>query len=140
MNFRTNTTRRIAAAFATSTCLAMATTGCDASADDDTLVEDVEEAGTEGLILGETVTITGEVNLLISSTSFTMGGGDTLVYGAEPFAVLPGDEVSVSGEVIEFVVAEVETRIGVDLEESLYVDYENELAVEAEDVTVVDGG
>lgn len=118
-------------------CLGFLVLGCTDDGED-TIVEQAEEAGTEELIVGDIVTITGEVQTVVSPTSFTMGGGDTLVYSADALAVDPGDEVSATGVVVEFLIADVETRLDFDFDDDLYIDYENELALEATDVMVLE--
>ncbi len=106
---------------------------------EDTAVENAEEAGNADLIAGDTVTIDGEVQERRSAGSFTVGSDSTLVFGADAPDVEEDDEVSVTGTVVEFVLLDVESDLGVDLDDALYADYENELAVQAVSVEITEG-
>ncbi|OMQ16427.1 hypothetical protein A7K94_0202545 [Modestobacter sp. VKM Ac-2676] len=130
---RSNRTRLLAVPAALA--LAMSAAACG---DDDTVVEEAEEAPGIQLVEGEQVTIEGEVQEVLDPTAFTVGADETLVYGAEAFAVDEGDEVTVTGDVTVFTVAAVEERYDYDLTDDLYVDYETELAVDSEEVVVTE--
>ncbi|MQA35973.1 hypothetical protein [Modestobacter roseus] len=113
--------------------LAMTAAACG---DDETVVEEAEEAPGIQLVEGEQVTIEGEVQEVLDPYAFTIGEDETLVYGAEAFTVEDGDEVTVTGDVAVFTLADVETDYDLDLTDDLYVDYETELAVESDEVLV----
>jgi hypothetical protein len=104
--------------------------------------EDVVEE-TEQLI-GQEVTIRNEVGQQIDDFAFTIvddeffGGEEVLVINAsgEP-TLLPEDiPLQVTGEVSEFVLADIETEYGLELDEALYVDYENQPAVIAQSIAL----
>jgi hypothetical protein len=108
--------------------------------EEDTAVEEAEEAGEEELLIGETVTIEGEVEERIGPNAFTIGADSTLVYGVDNFDVEDDDVVSVTGTVREFIIADVEQEFDLDFDDDLFVDFENELAVEAQSVVIVEEG
>ncbi|MCZ2817873.1 hypothetical protein [Modestobacter sp. VKM Ac-2984] len=125
----TNRTRLLAVPAALA--LAMTAAACG---DDETVVEEAEEAPGIQLVEGEQVTIEGEVQEVLDPYAFTVGEDETLVYGAEAFTVEEGDEVTVTGDVAVFTIADVEEEYDFDLTDDLYVDYETELAVESDEV------
>lgn len=100
--------------------------------------------------LGETVTVSGEVDDAIGPRAFTIGGqefygGDTLlVVSANPLptiadrpadeAVLTDDVVQVTGPVRRFNLAEFESTIGADLDDALFTAYDGQPAVIARSV------
>lgn len=111
--------------------------------DDETAVEEAEEADTE-LIEGETVTISGEVEVLYGPHAFRLVGEKptegTLVIGAntvEAQQMSEGDVAQVTGTVTEFVVADVEENLGIDLDDEVFTEFEEELVVTADFVDVV---
>lgn len=95
--------------------------------------------------VGETVTVRSNALEKLSPTTFVLSdqqfwGGDNIVVvnaSGEP-QVLPDDaEIQVTGEVREFVLADIESEYGVDLgDEDLYVEYENQPAIIAESMAV----
>lgn len=127
----TNRTRLLAVPAALA--LAMTAAACG---DDETVVEEAEEAPGIQLVEGEQVTIEGEVQEVFDPYAFTVGEDSTLVYGAVAFDVEEGDDVTVTGDVAVFTLADVEEEYDFDLTDDLYVDYETELAVESDEVLV----
>lgn len=111
-----------------------------ACGDDDTAVEQAEEAPGIQLVDGEQVTIEGEVQEVLSPNSFTLGGDETLVFSSENFDVDDDDIVEVTGTVQPFVIADVEQDFDLDFDDDLFVDYENELSVSADSVSIVEEG
>lgn len=116
----------------------------------ETDMEDMEEAenvtteevveNTEDLI-GQTVTIRSDALEVIDPVSFTVGDDD--FFGGEEILVinasgevfeLPEDDtkVQITGEVVQFVLADVESEYDLGLDPELYVDYENQPALIAE--------
>ena len=95
---------------------------------------------TEDLI-GQTVTIRSDALEVIDPASFIVGDDD--FFGGEEIIVinasgktfeLPEDdtEVQVTGEVVQFVFADVESEYGLNLDPDLYVDYEDKPAIIAQ--------
>ncbi|MFW6358621.1 MAG: hypothetical protein ACOC0N_05320 [Chroococcales cyanobacterium] len=105
--------------------------------------EEVAEE-TEQLI-GRTVTVRGEPQQTVGDASFTMaegevfGGEEILILNASgtPF-VLPTEdiEVQVTGEVAQFVLADVETDYGLDLDDEIYLEYEGQPTIIAESIAL----
>jgi hypothetical protein len=108
--------------------------------EEDTAVEEAEEAGEGALIIGETVTIEGEVEERLGPNAFTMGADSTLVYGSDNLDVDDDDVVTVTGTVREFIIADIESDFDLDFDDDLFLDFENELAVEAQNVVIVEEG
>lgn len=111
--------------------------------DDETAVEEAEEEDAE-LIEGETVTISGEVEVLYEPHAFRLLGEavteGTLVIGAdtvEANQISEGDVAQVTGTVTEFVIVDVEDELGIDLDDDVFVEFEDELVVIADSVDVV---
>ncbi len=100
--------------------------------------------------LGETVMVSGEVDQMIGTRAFTIGGqeflgGDTLLaVSARPLptvgdrptneAVLTNDIVQVTGPVRRFNITEFEESLGIDLDNALFTRYEGQPAVVANSV------
>lgn len=115
----------------------------------DEAAENVEQeelsSGAEGMI-GESVSIRGEVAETIGETSFTIaddqffGGEDILVINAsgEPFVLAEGNEteVQVTGEVQQLVIADFESEYGLDLDPDLYADYEDQPVIAAQSIAL----
>ncbi|MGF1478173.1 MAG: hypothetical protein ACFB4I_01600 [Cyanophyceae cyanobacterium] len=108
-----------------------------------TTTEEVTEE-TEQLI-GETVTIRSDVAAEVGDASFTLqsdeffGGEEILVVNATGTAILlPPDDtpVQVTGEVVQFVLADIESEYGLGLDPELYVEYEEQPAIIAESVAL----
>ena len=101
--------------------------------------------GAEGQI-GKTVSIRSEVAETVGDSAFLLddkqlfGGEDVLVINAsgKPFTLVDGDDtdVQVTGEVQQFVVADVDKQYGLNLDPALYVDYENKPVVIAESIAL----
>lgn len=98
-------------------------------------------SGAEGLI-GETVSVRGEVGETVDESSFlfenneVFGNEGILVINAsgEPLVLPDADDsqVQVTGEVQQLVIADVENEYGLDLDPDLYVDYEDRPVVIAQ--------
>lgn len=122
------------------------TSGSEEGADvEDVVEEDSETAPYNGALdsefydayqsyLGEEVTVSADVNEVVSETSFTIAGTDDttveallVVAEGEMAEVEPGLAVSVTGTVMEsFDLPTVEEDTGLDLEEDAYADYDGE--------------
>lgn len=106
-----------------------------------TTEEVVEE--TENII-GQEVTIREEVGSQIDEFAFTMGGGD--FFGGEDILVLnasgeptplPEDiPLQVTGEVAQFVIADIEAEYNLVLDDELYVEYEERPVIIAESIAL----
>lgn len=95
--------------------------------------------------VGQTVSVRGEAERAVGESSFLLqddqlfGGDEIIVVNAtgSPF-VIPNDEpteqVQVTGEVRQLVVAEFEREYGLDLDPELYAEYENRPAVVARSI------
>ena len=99
------------------------------------MVENTED------LIGQTVTIRSDALEVIDPVSFTVGDDD--FFGGEEILVinasgevfeLPEDDtkVQITGEVVQFVLADVESEYDLGLDPELYVDYENQPALIAE--------
>ena len=116
----------------------------DISQEEENVTTEEVADGTEDLI-GETVTIRSDALEVIEPASFTVadqdffGGQDILVLNAsgETF-VLPEDdtEVQATGEVVQFVFADIDSAYDFDLDPDLYVDYEDQPAIIAQSLAV----
>lgn len=92
--------------------------------------------------IGEEVTVSADVNEIVSDTSFTIAGTDDttveallIVAESEMAEVEPGLAVSVTGTVMEsFDLPTVEEETGLDLEEDAYADYDGENYIVASEV------
>ena len=92
--------------------------------------------------LGQEVTVSAEVNTVLTSTAFVIAGGDVpdlLVIGAQsPGDITENTVVRVTGTVVNFVIPDIERQFGIDLDDSLFVDYEQEHAIVASSVIILD--
>lgn len=97
-------------------------------------IEDIEENTTE--LMGDEVTVRGEVSQVQPGLSFTINeegffqGAEVLVINVsgEMLPEMTTDEniqLQITGEVGEFVYADVDSLYDLDLDPDLYVDYEN---------------
>ena len=101
--------------------------------------------GVDGYV-GEQVTLSADVNEVITPEAFTIAGTDDttvealLVVGATGNAELaPETTVEVTGTVQDaFVVTEVEEELGVDLDDALFAEWEQEPYVVADGVEVLE--
>ncbi|EAZ91523.1 hypothetical protein [Crocosphaera chwakensis] len=105
-------------------------------------LEGATGAGGEEILVGQEVTIRAPVKEEISDQAFVVqaeDGTDVLVINSpgQP-ATLPGDDtpIQVTGEVVEFVIADVEVDYGLELDNDLFVDYETEPAIVAESIAL----
>lgn len=116
-----------------------------AATPDQTNVSPEEVAENTNQYIGQVVTVRSEPIEKISPNTFTIeddqffGSEPILVVNAtgEPF-VLPEDDetdVQVTGEVRNFVLADVEREYNLGLEETTYTDYENQPALIAQSIT-----
>lgn len=123
-------------------------------------VEDVAESdpdendpGSE--LLGQTVTVSGQIDEIVDETAFRLGGdglaGDSVlvVSASEPFAHL-GIELTeelaeqdrvlqVTGTVQEFVEEDLEEEFDVDYDDELYEEFEGENVIVADQVETLPG-
>lgn len=104
------------------------------------VADDTEE------LIGQTVTVRDEVEATEEPNTFKLtddeffGGEEVLVINASgtPF-LLPTDgdtEVQVSGEVRQFVIADIEREFGFDLDPTLHAEYEEEPAIIADSIAL----
>ncbi|GAA2176986.1 hypothetical protein GCM10009784_25810 [Arthrobacter parietis] len=132
------------------------TSGSEEGADvEDVVEEDNETAPYNGALdsefydayqsyIGEEVTVSADVNEIVSDTSFTIAGTDDttveallVVLEEGTVEVEPGAAVSVTGTVMEsFDLPTVEDDTGLDLEEDAYADYDGENYIVASEVDV----
>ncbi|MBD1996258.1 hypothetical protein H6G00_06450 [Leptolyngbya sp. FACHB-541] len=95
--------------------------------------------------LGQTVSVRGEAENPIGEVAFVLqddqlfGGEEVIVFNASgtPFLLPEGeitDEVQVTGEVRQLVIADFERDYGLDLDPDLYVDYEDRPAIVAQSI------
>lgn len=115
--------------------------------DGNTTIEDLEEGTTDAL--GEEVTVRGQVEEIEPGMTFTLGaegfleGEDVLVVNVsgEMLPEMPDEqlELQVTGELGEFVYADVDRLYDFDLDPDLYVDYENRPVIFAESLTLSPG-
>ncbi len=95
--------------------------------------------------IGQVVTIRSEPLDVVGDNSFTVS--DEQFFGTEPILVinasgepllLPEDgvDVQVTGEVRNFVIADIEREFGLTLDQTLYVDYEEQPAIIAQSIAL----
>lgn len=161
---RPGRTRKAAAALLAASTLGL--TACSGTAGDEagTDVEDIVEddaAAADGPFegpydtafyedldsyAGEEVTLSADVNEVITETAFTIAGTDDttvealLVVGATEVADLaPEVTVEVTGTVQQaFVLEEAEEELGIDLDDALFDEWEQEPYVVAETVEILE--
>ena len=99
------------------------------------VAEDTED------LLGQTVTIRSDALEVVEPSSFVVGdqeffGGENILVvnaSGEVFELPEGDtEVQITGEVVEFVLADVESEYDLGFDPDLYVDYEGQPAIIAQ--------
>jgi hypothetical protein len=116
-----------------------------ASTPDQTNVSTEEVAENTNEYIGQIVTVRSEPIEKISPNTFTIE--DEQFFGSEPILVVnatgepfvfpeEGTEIQVTGEVRNFVIADVEREYNLGLEESAYVDYENQPALIARSIAI----
>lgn len=96
--------------------------------------------------VGQTVTIRGDVDEVVGDASFLMddeqvlGGEEILVINASGEGItLPqgeGSEVQVTGEVKNFVIADIERDYGLDFDPNIYTEYEQKPALIAKSMAL----
>lgn len=96
--------------------------------------------------LGQSVSVRGEAEAAVSETAFLLqddqlfGGEEVIVFNATgtPFLLPTDDEptedVQVTGEVRQLVIADFEREYGLDLDPQLYAEYEDRPAIVAESI------
>jgi len=107
-------------------------------------VELEDLTGDIGAYIGRTVSVRSDVTNILAESGFLLqnegwfGGQEVLVINATGQPVLlPEDiELQVTGEVSQFVLADVERDYGVDLDPELYADYEQQPVIIAESVAL----
>lgn len=105
-------------------------------------LEGATGAGGEEIVVGQEVTIRARVQEEISDQAFAVqaeDGTNVLVINSPGTPVtLPADDtpIQVTGEVVEFVIADVEADYGLDLDNELFGDYETEPAIIAQSVAL----
>ncbi len=109
--------------------------------DDETALEEAEEEGTAESMVGETITIGGEVDSIISPTAFRIDadevGEGTLVLSADGVDVGESGTVEVTGTVVEFVLIDIEEDFDLDFDDDLFVDFDDEFAIVADSVEFI---
>lgn len=121
--------------------------GACADAQEDTVVQEAVEAGTAEALVGENLTVRGQVGEVLSDQAYIINGeyfgfdgAGTLVVGADAVDVTEGDFVEVAGTLTEFVIADIESFYDFDLDDDLLVSYEEQFAVVADSTEVVPAG
>ncbi|QNG55280.1 hypothetical protein H6H00_01205 [Pseudonocardia petroleophila] len=112
---------------------------------DDAGVFDTPDYADPMSFVGQTVTVSAEVNDLISTQAFTIAGtlqtgaDELLIVGAEPAAAITEDSaVEVTGTVMErFDVPGAEAFAGTDLDDGLFTDYDGEPYIQAETIELL---
>lgn len=124
--------------------------GCEtpepqASVSDQTNVSTEEIAENTNQYVGQTVTVRSEPIEKISPNTFTIE--DDQFFGDEPILIInasgepfiypeDGTDIQATGEVRNFVFADVERDYGLDLDANAYAEYENQPAIVAESLAV----
>lgn len=98
-------------------------------------------------LIGQTVTVSGEVTRAVDANGFVMTGEDEdlsalgpdigdgiLVVSADDPGVSEGDVVQVVGTVREFTISEFEADLETDLDDDLYGDFEGDVALAANSI------
>lgn len=159
-----NTLRKRALTAPFALAAAATLTGCasdSAGPEEGTTVEDVAEAEPDEIepgddLLGETVTVSGELTEVIAPGAFWLGAGGGLfeegapvvsaageftAWGIEdPEALVEEDTIlQVTGTVAEFVLVDYEEEWGIDLDDDLYEELEGEAVIVAEEVATLAG-
>lgn len=158
---RIRNNRSVAAPLALATVVALVA-GCSndsAGPEQGTDVEDVAEAepeeGEGAQLLGQNVTVSGEVDEVVDEGAFRVGGDDlggdsALVLsqsgsfddlGTDVNEGLVEDDtvVQVTGTVREFDLAAFEEEFGVDYDDELYEEFEGEVVIVADQVSTLAG-
>lgn len=154
--------RAFAASLAVATTITLAGCGNDSAGPEiGTDVEDVAEAEPDEPdedapdLLGETVTVSGEITEVIDPGAFWLGAGgglfeegapvvsaagDFTAMDVDPAGLLDSDTIlQVTGTVAEFVLLDFEEEYGIDLDDDLYEDLEGEAVIVADDIATLAG-
>lgn len=144
---------------------AVTLTGCgddSAGPEQDTTVEDVAEADPDENdmpgddLLGQSVTVSGEITEVVDDSAFWLGSGGGWFEDGAPVVSTSGDFtefdiedpegmveadtiLQVTGTVEEFVLLDFEEEWGIDLDDDTFEDLEGEAVIVAEDVTTLAG-
>lgn len=112
--------------------------------DSNATIEEIENGNLAEM--GEQVTVRGEVNEVEPGVSFQISeegfleGSEVLVINVsgEPLPMMPDEdlELQVTGELGEFVYADVDSLYDFDLDPDLYVDYEDKPVIFAQSLTL----
>lgn len=96
---------------------------------------------------GQTVAVEGDVNVVLDETAFTIASNtltdddETLVINASEealdLALVVDEGVIVTGEPVQFILADVEEEWGLDLDDDLLIEYETRPAIIAESISVM---
>lgn len=115
--------------------------------DSNATIEEIENSNSAEM--GEQVTVRGEVNEVEPGVSFQISeegfleGSEVLVVNVsgEMLPMMPDEdlELQVTGELGEFIYADVDSLYDFDLDPDLYVDYENKPVIFAESLTLSPG-
>lgn len=115
--------------------------------DSNTTIEEIENNNSDAM--GEQVTVRGEVNEVEPGVSFQIAeegfleGSEVLVVNVsgEMLPEMPDEdlELQVTGELGQFVYADVDSLYDLDLDPDLYVDYEDKPVIFAESMTLSPG-
>lgn len=128
----------------------------EAALEEDTIAEDAVSQAEENVtaeevadnteeLIGQTVTIRSDALETVESSTFTVadseffGGENILIVNAsgEVFELPQDDtEVQVTGEVAQFVIADLESEYDLDFDPDLYTDYEDRPAIIAESLAI----
>lgn len=135
----------LALVLATGTLVSCQAPEQEASAPEQTNVSTEEVAENTNEYVGQIVTVRSEPIEQISQGTFTIE--DEQFFGSEPILVVnasgepfvfpeEGVDVQVTGEVQNFVFAEIESEYNLGLEEGDYADYENQPALIAQSIAI----
>lgn len=114
----------------------------------ETALEEAEDEGDAAELVGQTLRVSGEVTEALSLNAFELNGehfgfGEpvpdegTLVVSANEVEVEEGGRAQVTGEVVSFVVADIEEELGIDLDDELFADFEDQFAIVATNIEFV---
>lgn len=110
--------------------------------------EDGAAGEEEPELVGQTVTVSGEVTRTVDANGFVISGAEgegletlgpeigegILVVSANDPGVSEGDVVQVVGTVQQFVVSDFEEDLGTELDDDLYADFEDQVALMARSI------
>jgi len=135
----------IALALSTSLLASCQTVERQGAVPDQTNVSTEEVAENTNRYIGQTVTVRSEPIQKISASTFTIE--DDQFFGSEPILVVnasgqpftfppEGTDIQATGEVQNFVIAEIEREYNLGLDPNLYREYENQPAIIAQSLAV----